>query len=628
MSVADTIDVALRAQIDQYMREMKKADDITDKTTKSIEKKFKNLGSTISKLTGGLTIASIMVGAVKAFSEAEQGAIKLDSVLSSMGRGAGLLSVELKNLAGQIQSEGIISDDEIIRGQTMLATFDTISNEALPRATRVMADFAAMTGGDARTAAMLLGRASAGMTETLARYGIILPDSVKKSGDFNLILAEIEKKIGGMNKALGDSASGAIPKFMNVLNDLAEVLGSRLTFAISEFLTTDQDLKSWSEGVAKYLDIAADSIEYVINRFKIGVLTIKTGVEQTYALLTADLEKVKKLGGEYEKALDELIYEPRFSDRRKRYEVETEVKVRTKKTEENFKARNIKQEADALSDLNFQQARQNEALDYHLAQLDEYEKKMFDTREALKDAADPTRELTRSLELIDEALGGSEANFEAWSEAVIAAHDKADAAIKKLSNTAAESTDEMSKFFERAMENMQDAFSGLLEDVFMGKAVDFEKEFKALLARMAAQLAASKILELLMGTKGADGKYSGGLASSIGSGVGNWVGGLFSGAAMGGEVSAGVPREVGERGREVFIPKTDGTIVSHEQLARGGGRGAVSVTNVFNISTGVAQTVRAELQAMAPQIEERSKQGVLAAIERGGSYAKAVNRRS
>ena len=628
MSVADTIDVALRAQIDQYVREMKKADDITDKTTKSIEQKFKRLGSSIAALTGGITIASIMKASVKAFSEAEQGAIKLDSVLSSMGRGAGLLSVELKNLAGQIQSEGIISDDEIIRGQTMLATFDTISNEALPRATRVMADFAAMTGGDARTAAMLLGRASAGMTETLARYGIILPDSVKKSGDFNLILAEIEKKIGGMNKALGDSASGAIPKFTNAMGDLLESMGSVITFGISELLTTDTDFKVWAHNVAEVLDFVGNSLDLLTRSFRLGWNTIEHGVKQSKALVTGQFEEMSKLAEDYKKKVFEIIDEPRFSDRRKRYEVETEVKVRTKKTEEDFKARNIKQEADALSDLNFQQARQNEALDYHLAQLDEYEKKMFDTREALKDAADPTRELTRSLELIDEALGGSEANFEAWSEAVIAAHDKADAAIKKLSNTAAESTDEMSKFFERAMENMQDAFSGLLEDVFMGKAVDFEKEFKALLARMAAQLAASKILELLMGTKGADGKYSGGLASSIGSGVGNWIGGLFSGAAMGGEVSAGVPREVGERGREVFIPKTDGTIVSHEQLARGGGRGAVSVTNVFNISTGVAQTVRAELQAMAPQIEERSKQGVLAAIERGGSYAKAVNRRS
>ncbi|NDB60514.1 hypothetical protein EB001_19010, partial [bacterium] len=41
------------------------------------------------------------------------------------------------------------------------------------------------------------------------------------------------------------------------------------------------------------------------------------------------------------------------------------------------------------------------------------------------------------------------------------------------------------------------------------------------------------------------------------------------GFAEGGDVKAGVPITVGERGREVFMPKTDGKIIPTEKLGGG-----------------------------------------------------------
>lgn len=626
MSVADTVDVVLRAEIQQYMDNMKKAEDITQKTTKSIEQRFSKLGQSLTVLTGGLTIAAIIQKSVKAFSEAEQQAIKLDNVLSSMGRGAGVLSAELKTLSAQIQSEGIISDDEIIRGQSMLATFDTISNEALPRVTRVMADFAAMTGGDARTAAMLLGRASAGMTETLARYGIVLSDDVKKSGDFNRVLDEIEKKVGGMNKALGSSASGSLTKFSNAMNNVLESIGKVVTYGIAELLPTDEKIGAWAETTVEYLDIAADSIDYLVSRFKIGANTITTGVKQTYSLLKMDFDEVKKLGLEYEEMLQGELYKPSFTDRRKRKEVELELSVRTKggEAKNDFRVRNLKAEKDALEQLSFAQSFQNDVFDQYLKQLDEAEQKEFEYVQALEDRADPTREMARDLKRLDELYEDGKISFEAWAEEMININDKVSEAIKSLGNTTEETVDDLTLFYEQALKNLQDATANLLENVLLGQVDDFEKEFKAMLARIAANLAASKLMELLMGKNG-----KGGWAGAAGSAISGWIGSLFSGAAMGDNVSAGEGRVIGERGREIFIPKTDGVILSNEELARGASKGGgVSVTNVFNISTGVSQTVRAELETYAPIIEERSRQGVLAAIERGGRYAKAVNRRS
>jgi hypothetical protein len=61
------------------------------------------------------------------------------------------------------------------------------------------------------------------------------------------------------------------------------------------------------------------------------------------------------------------------------------------------------------------------------------------------------------------------------------------------------------------------------------------------------------------------------LGNFLTAGLGNFG---IPGRAMGGPVMAGQMYEVGERGRELFIPNTDGRIIPHNQLnqiGRGGG---------------------------------------------------------
>jgi len=90
--------------------------------------------------------------------------------------------------------------------------------------------------------------------------------------------------------------------------------------------------------------------------------------------------------------------------------------------------------------------------------------------------------------------------------------------------------------------------------------------------------------------------------------------------AIGGSVQAGQPYMVGERGAEMFVPNQAGSIVPNNQI----GGGAVTVNQTINLSTGVAQTVRAEVMNMLPQIEMAAKGAVLDAKRRGGSFAKFV----
>ena len=90
--------------------------------------------------------------------------------------------------------------------------------------------------------------------------------------------------------------------------------------------------------------------------------------------------------------------------------------------------------------------------------------------------------------------------------------------------------------------------------------------------------------------------------------------------ANGGPVSAGGRYIVGERGPEVFTPAMSGTITPN---SGGGGSGTTIVQNI-NVSTGVQQTVRAEIRQMMPQIADSAKGAVLDAKRRGGSYGRAM----
>jgi hypothetical protein len=88
----------------------------------------------------------------------------------------------------------------------------------------------------------------------------------------------------------------------------------------------------------------------------------------------------------------------------------------------------------------------------------------------------------------------------------------------------------------------------------------------------------------------------------------------------GGSIGAGEPMIVGERGKELFVPRQAGNIVPNGKL---GGDGGVTVVQNINISTGVSQTVRAEIVQLMPQIVGAAKSGVLDAKKRGGAYGAA-----
>ncbi len=200
---------------------------------------------------------------------------------------------------------------------------------------------------------------------------------------------------------------------------------------------------------------------------------------------------------------------------------------------------------------------------------------------------------------------------------------------------AEESTKRLTKEFERQlkvtrqrMQPIQDAadmIGNSFERAFMSAidgSMSAKDAFRSMASTIIAELYRIFIIKKITGFISsfiADPAMFGGLGG----------GGSFTGAPPirptsfdGGGYTGNGPRSGGLDGRGGFMAMLhpNETVVDH---SRGNSGGEVVVNQTINVTTGVQQTVRTEIQTLLPQIAEASKAAVLDARRRGGSFANA-----
>lgn len=162
-----------------------------------------------------------------------------------------------------------------------------------------------------------------------------------------------------------------------------------------------------------------------------------------------------------------------------------------------------------------------------------------------------------------------------------------------------DSVTEMGEFAREAARGIQRGLSDGLFDLMEGKFKDMGDRFEQMLKRMAADAAAAKIGKTLFGDFDKTGS------------VGGLLGGLFGflspgtqapapvfdliPKAAGGPVMRGAPYLVGERGPELFIPRSSGNITPNDKL----GGTTIHVSNVFHITGQTDQRSQAQIAAAA-----------------------------
>jgi len=190
--------------------------------------------------------------------------------------------------------------------------------------------------------------------------------------------------------------------------------------------------------------------------------------------------------------------------------------------------------------------------------------------------------------------------------------DRLSQGFKNLGNTAADAQAPFDQFAKTTMATLQGGFTSLIDGSKKASQAfgDMARNIIKSLINMFIQY---KIVEPLF--EGLFGDKAGGSGGALGS--------LFSSIfkrERGGPVSGGRPYLVGERGPELMVPSGNGSVIPNNALGGGG----VTVVQNINVTTGVQQTVRAEIANLLPQISNAAKSAVADARMRGGGFSKAM----
>jgi hypothetical protein len=193
------------------------------------------------------------------------------------------------------------------------------------------------------------------------------------------------------------------------------------------------------------------------------------------------------------------------------------------------------------------------------------------------------------------------------AEQTVSVYDRIAAAMQMALDTVPTLDQAITSFTQGAMNSFTDAFTSAITGAksFADAVKDMARSVVNSLIKMLVQYYITKpLFDAITG-------FVGGLGGG---------GAAPTGRAVGGPVSSGTPYIVGENGPELFIPSSGGQVQPNGRMGGGG----VTVNQNINISTGVAQTVRAEVLNLMPQIAESAKAAVADSRMRGGGYSKAL----
>lgn len=270
-------------------------------------------------------------------------------------------------------------------------------------------------------------------------------------------------------------------------------------------------------------------------------------------LLEKQLELVRKLADEEIKAINATI--------------DAEIKAESKKPEESRGiGRALKKEKSLQSDMATFLKSLNAEMKPVFAELNKDFRS--ETAKVLEEAADSTDQFFKNL-------------------------------AESSKNNFVEQFTEMTDFAREAAQGMQSLFADFLFDPFKDGLKGMLKGFADMLRRMIAELIAKQLLisffSLFAGGTGVIAAMASSAVSSL------------QGRAKGGPVTGSTPYMVGERGPELFVPSTSGTIIPNGSGMGGG------VNIAYNID---ARGASADMQKALPSILKENNRRIFEELDR------------
>lgn len=224
--------------------------------------------------------------------------------------------------------------------------------------------------------------------------------------------------------------------------------------------------------------------------------------------------------------------------------------------------------------------------------------------------ADSRRAAEATQKLIDDYYGGIEFRSAIAEDIARSSANQISIITEELERNVeavARQNQQMTVFAEQAARNIQTSFAEFLFDPFKKGLNGMLASFVDTIRRMVAEMVAQQALLAFF-------SWAGGGATTGWRSAFTTMAGSIAGKAGGGAVSAGHPYMVGERGAELFVPRSSGTIVP------AGAGGAVNVSYHIDARGADAERIMAILPGMLRQTEQRTISAVIALRRQGRLY--------
>ena len=332
------------------------------------------------------------------------------------------------------------------------------------------------------------------------------------------------------------------------------------------------------------------------------------GVKGLQEVFATRLQLIKNINEELEKQGDLLFDEDIFAHEEKKKDIDTDTLMRQGelKNSATFLANEIKKLKGNTDQLTF--ANEN------LEDILEQNKKLF-------------QEL--GVETIEE--------LEVYLDQLIDGVDTTTDSIENLNNAVEPLVDVLDDELKQAVVNSSNAFTTDFVNALLDgqnglqSFKDFARSLVSQIIAIFMQLAVvNKIINSIFGLTGSDALAtisvgndgSTAKALDVFTPTSQQISNL--GGAGGGAMFSGQPRLVGERGAEIFVPHTNGTLLNNMNSKNAMGGATTVINQSINFATGVVPTVRAEVTKMLPQIAEVTKGAVQESAMRGGSFRRSL----
>ncbi len=570
-----SIIVGLGAEIARFRKDFEEAHKETKKFRARTESVFKGLGVAVAgyfsfrAITEGLReINSFISDVTAAAGEEELAQKKLATAL-------GYTSKELINYTNALQEKTAYDNDAITGAMALIAAF-TKSEDATRKATVATLDLASGAGMQLKDAANLVSKTVGSTTNALSRYGITVEGAVGSTERLKSLMDGISKVYGGQAAAEVETYYGKVKQLKNAWGDTRKEVGR--IFTANTFMVQSLGyVKKGIEDLGKWLKANQREMqEWVKGAVLFGADAV-IGFVKVLDSLAAGYDIAKNSGVAMYVAYKQLTLQWTQAD------------------------------ADNLAEWmegDKKRAASRKAL---IAELEAIRKKMAAT--AVGDASSASvgkgaGKRPAIGDTSDELAKAMDSEIKGWT-AIAEARIQLDLDLAKVqSELLKQRTDEIEKYQQMEVDGAVASAEAIIQaneeearaisDILRERFKEQEKDSKALqnfvvngfndmadavaafvttgklnfrsfvdsaisdLARLLTKMSMFKLLESV--------------------GLGAWVSPTpIPGRAAGGPVSAMTPYIVGERGPELFVPSTSGSIVP-------GGKGGNVTVNIRNES--------------------------------------------